>query len=122
MTPEGLIKKTIAGILDKSKLIFGVQIFFWYNPSTGIFDPKTRRFRKNTSKHSIKGVSDILGITEKGTFIAIEVKAGKNKTTEDQDKFLAKIKSLNGISIVIYSPNEFVDKMKEQLKITRNIV
>jgi hypothetical protein len=122
MTPEGIVKKEIANVLLKSKSIFGIQIFFWYNSSTGIFDPKTKRFRMNMSKHTINGVSDILGITENGTFVAIEVKAGKNKTSPAQDLFLKKIESMNGIAIVAYSSTELIKKMAEALKKSKDII
>lgn len=55
-------------------------------------------------RSGIKGSSDIIGIEKiTGRFIAIEVKAGKNITSTEQDIFLENINRRNGLAIVAYS-------------------
>lgn len=120
MTPEGLIKYGIAAILLRCHSSFGVDCYFWYNASTGIFDPRTRRFRRNNSRHSIKGVSDILGLLEDGTFIAVEVKAPKGRATVEQKKFLEKINSMGGIGLLVFGVDDFKQKFKSALEIHKN--
>lgn len=90
------------------------KIFAWKNQSTGTFDPRKGVFRKSRNTHHINGVSDILGIID-GKFLAIEVKKPyvskktmqfKYRTqeeleklaSEDQVKFINKVKSQGGIA------------------------
>lgn len=115
MTPEGRVKLAIAHILAKSDSLFGVGVFFWYNSSTGIFDPKSRRFRRNSSPFAIKGTGDILGLLDNGTFISIEVKSAKGKPSEHQISFANKVREMGGIAIVAYSSMDFVKKFREEL-------
>lgn len=92
--------------------------FVWKNQSVGVFNPKTGGFQKSRNNHHINGVSDILGITRDGRFIAIEVKrpyfskktkSFKHRTqeelekmaSEDQVSFINKIKARNGIGFYI---------------------
>lgn len=115
-TPEGKVKHGIASVLSKSRMLFGVDCFFWYNSSTGIFDPSTKRFRRNNSPHSILGVADILGLLSNGQFIAIEVKSAKGRLSIHQKAFLAKVEQMNGIAIVAYSVDDFVSKFKKIIR------
>lgn len=50
-----------------------------------------------------KGVSDILGISKDGKFIAVECKVKGNKPTQFQLDFLESISSRGGIAILAYS-------------------
>lgn len=103
------------------------KIFTWKNQSTGTFDPRKGVFRKSRNVHHINGVSDILGIVD-GKFLAIEVKKPyvskktlqfKYRTQEeleklasdDQVKFINKIKSLGGIAFYADS----IDVVEDQL-------
>ncbi len=90
-------------ILDRLKIV--PNSFFWKNNSGGIFDPKARVFRKNTNRHIIKGVPDILGLIA-GRFVGIEVKKPKpNKTypSKDQKVFIEKVESVGGIAFIARS-------------------
>jgi penicillin-binding protein-related factor A (putative recombinase) len=84
-------------------LNFLPECFAWKNNSTGVFDPVKKKYRNNKNKFVINGVSDILGIY-KGKLLAIEVKRLKSdKPSEDQVKFLERVKKLGGISGVARS-------------------
>ena len=56
------------------------------------------------------GVPDIVCCI-KGRFVAIECKAGKNKTTAIQDKNIEQIRLNGGVAIVVNEDN--LDEMKE---------
>lgn len=95
MTPEGRVKNLICSWLSLQKC------FFFVHDSVGIYDPVRKQFRTNKSPYRVKGVSDILGIWE-GKFLAIEVKAGRNRPTEDQVAFIDTVNDRGGIGIIAW--------------------
>lgn len=109
-TPETLVKRQISEYIA----IFHPCAMFWWNKSTGIFDKKRGVFRKAKSRFDMNGVPDILGIY-RGLFFAIEVKAGKNKPSESQDKFLLEFNRRGGFGIVAYGVAD-VQKLFIELK------
>jgi len=74
------------------------KIFAWKYNSVGIKKPNGSYI-----PIGLKGVSDIIGLTDDGKFIAIEVKMKGNKPSIYQEEFLNQIKQRNGIAIVAYS-------------------
>ncbi len=82
--------------------------FCWKNQNIGVFDPKAKVFRKNHSKHQMKGISDILGVIN-GKMVAIEIKkpktemAAKTYPTRAQKDFLAKVRDNGGHGLVARS-------------------
>jgi len=60
-----------------------------------------------------KGISDIIGWTPKGVFIAVECKDGKGKVTIEQDNFLSKLKSNGGVAIVARSLDELINQLDQ---------
>lgn len=58
------------------------------------------------------GVPDLV-VCYKSHFVGIECKAGKNKTTEIQDRNLIAIKKNGGIAVVVNENN--LDELKEML-------
>lgn len=50
-----------------------------------------------------KGISDIIGMTPGGQFLAVECKMGRNKPSEDQQRFLDSVQEHGGLAIVAYS-------------------
>lgn len=99
LKPISLSEKDIENQILKL-LRFKYNIFAWKNYSTGIYDPRTRKFRK---AHTIKGVADILGVLLDGKLLAIEVKKKPNKPTIDQINFINHINSRHGIAFVAYN-------------------
>jgi len=55
---------------------------------------------------SIKGISDIIGITPKGKFFAVECKAYKGKVSPEQEVFQNAVVSSNGLAFVVYDIGE----------------
>ena len=82
-TPEGKVKDKVVKILKQ----YGVYYFF---PVTGGF--------------GMSGIPDII-CCHNGRFIAIECKAGKNKTTALQDAHIARIREAGGVAVVINEEN-----------------
>ena len=72
--------------------------FAWRNNTTGIYDSRKKCYRARTGKYNIKGVADILGITNDGRFIAIEVKRPGGRASREQQNYLSRIKALGGIA------------------------
>ena len=56
-----------------------------------------------------KGSSDLIGITNKGKFFAIEVKTEKGRTSKEQEQFLEHVRLRGGISGVARSPQDALD-------------
>lgn len=91
MTPEKKVKNKVKAMLD--------EVGAYY------FSPVTGGFGKS-------GVPDIV-VCYKSHFVGIECKAGKNKTTEIQDRNLVAIKKNGGIAVVVNENN--LDELKEML-------
>lgn len=117
MTPEGLVKLKIAKILSFGEVIFKKKIVFWYNTSTGIYDPRKKVYRRNNSPYAMLGVSDILGIIEGGIMLAIEVKAKKGRTTPAQREFLLKINEMGGVGMIANDPDTFIIELKKRISV-----
>jgi len=82
-TPEGKVKDAVVAHIKAS----GAYYFF---PATGGFGKA--------------GVPDII-ICHKGTFIAVECKAGKGTTTALQFRELTRIRDAGGTAVVINEEN-----------------
>jgi Holliday junction resolvase len=83
MTPEGKVKKKVGELLKQ----YGVYFFF---PAMGSFGRA--------------GVPDIVGCY-RGTFLAIECKAGNGKTTPLQEREIDNIRKAKGMAFVINENN-----------------
>ena len=94
-------------------LMFRRDVFVFPIDSVGIFDPIRKIYRKKNSRFHIKGVSDILGITSKGVFLAIEVKSEKGAVRPDQKIFLDRISEMGGISFVARSVSDVVSALAD---------
>jgi len=80
--------------------------YFFKLNNTGIYDPKTKRFRK-PQKYDVLGKSDIMGVY-RGVFVALEVKTPKTRkrVSDHQRLFLNNIKRNGGTSGVVCSVEE----------------
>lgn len=101
-TPEQLVTLAITQYLNLRGHVFKRN----QSGMTFIKGPmgKTRAIRMGE-----KGWPDLIGL-EKGTgrFFGIEVKAGKNKATPEQEAMLHKIRFNKGIAVLAYSVDEVV--------------
>lgn len=56
-----------------------------------------------------KGISDIVGVTRGGKFLAVEVQTGGSVPTADQRDFLNAVKRRGGIALVVYDSSDLAD-------------
>ena len=90
-TPEALVKKRIRKVLETSGAYFAMPIGTGYGNS---------------------GVPDFL-VCHQGSFIAVEAKAGKGRTTALQESHLSKIRAAGGTALVINETN--INQLEELL-------
>lgn len=57
--------------------------------------------------HTAKGVPDIIGMHHSGIFVAVEVKIGSDRLSDDQRGFLARIQEMGGRAVTVGSFAEF---------------
>lgn len=55
--------------------------------------------------NSAKGCSDLI-VSYRGRFLAVEVKVGNNKPTEEQQRFLDRVTATDSIACVVYSVDD----------------
>lgn len=69
-------------------------LFFWKQPSIGLFDVTRKAFRK-LPKYGIRGVPDII-IIENGLFFGVEIKTRTGRQSEHQKAFESRLRLKNG--------------------------
>ena len=92
---EQQIKKSIADYLRLKKFIV------INHRNVGIFKQDTKRYIPLPAGE--KGVSDLIGCSPDGRFLAVEVKRPGGKATPDQIEFLERVKASGGIAVLAYS-------------------
>jgi hypothetical protein len=81
-----------------------------------------RVFRNNTGKLQDKtgrwvdfglcvGSSDLIGLTQDGRFLAIEVKRPGEKATQAQERFIEMVNSMGGVAFVATSAKDVYDRL-----------
>lgn len=63
-------------------------------------------------KHGDKGISDIIGCSPQGRFIAIEVKKPEGKVSEEQLDFIERVNRIGGTAFVAYSLDDVMAKIE----------
>jgi hypothetical protein len=84
------------------------RIKAWNNP-TGAVRIGPGRFLR----FGFKGSSDILGCLPGGRFLAVEVKAPGGRLSPEQKQFLAEIRELGGLALVVKSWKEIDGTLRE---------
>ena len=69
--------------------------YVWRAASVGVFDTKQMHFRAAAKK----GVSDVLACF-KGRLIAVEIKIGTDRLSEEQEGFMRNVEHAGGVAIV----------------------
>jgi hypothetical protein len=102
LTPEGRVKAACLRYLEKR----GIKA--WNNPSgcTRIAPDRWLHFGK-------KGSADILGCLPDGRFLAVEVKAERGRLSPEQRQFLADIKTLGGMAVMVRGWKELDNALHE---------
>lgn len=104
---EQQIQKAISDYLKLKKvIIFKHRNVGIYKKDTGKYIPLS---------YGERGISDLIGCTNSGRFIAVEVKRKGGKATEDQISFLERIKQAGGIAFLAHSIDDVVEETKDIL-------
>lgn len=69
--------------------------------NSGAMSGEHKGKRRFVRFHDAPGCSDIIGMTLRGTFLAVEVKIGKNRPTDLQRAFLDDVNIRGGIGLVV---------------------
>lgn len=98
---EQQIQKAIIDYLKLKKfIVFKHRNVGIYKQDTGSYIPLPCGER---------GISDIIGCSSAGRFVAIEVKKPGGKASPDQKDFLARIEASGGIALLAYSLDEVLN-------------
>jgi len=98
MPKEADLQKTILDYLRLKKcLVFKVN-------NGGVYIKKRNCYMRSP----MRGVSDIIGCTQKGRMIAIEVKMKGKKPSSEQLDFIEQVKSRGGITAVAYTLDDII--------------
>lgn len=84
---ESDLQRTVCEYLTRKKH------FFWRQNNTPIFDPIQRRFRK-MSKYTMKGIPDIVVLTDGGYAVFLELKAKTGRLSPEQKEFQARCEAI----------------------------
>ena len=84
--------------------------FAWRASSVGVYDSKAQSYRTAPKK----GVSDILACW-KGRLIAIEIKIGKDRLSDEQIGFIKNIEHAGGIAFVLKDFDDFLLQWNKRL-------
>jgi hypothetical protein len=82
------------------------------NNTTGIWDAEKQVYRKNAGQN---GIPDVVGVV-RGFFLAVEVKAGKDRQTDVQRICQQDIECARGVYFLVRSTDEFLKLFDEWLK------
>jgi len=82
--------------------------YAWRSSSVGVFDTKRMHFRAAAKK----GVSDVLACF-RGRLIAVEIKIGTDKLSDEQTGFMRNIEHAGGIALVVTNFEDFKQKWEE---------
>ena len=85
--------------------------YAWRASSVGVYDTKIQSFRTAAKK----GVSDILACYE-GRLIAIEVKIGKDRLSDEQTGFIANIRHASGYAFIATDFESFITEWEIFIK------
>ena len=63
-------------------------------------------------RFGVPGVSDIIGFSPTGRFLAAEAKVGKNQPSAAQAAFLASVREAGGIAVVFWNLDDLADGIR----------
>ena len=115
MITRTAIRHTSANVLTQHALrILALKGYYcWRQNNAAIYDSEKKVYRKNSTK---KGVSDIIGFhRHTGRFVAVEIKAGKDRLSEEQEAFLELVKTSGGVSLVVRNSEDLEKIIKSDL-------
>lgn len=90
------------------KWLYWHGCFVWRHNTGMLRDAENRPIR-----FGLKGSADIIGMTPKGRFLAVECKAGKKDLTEDQLGFKSKVLSRGGLYLLARGTDDLEQNKRE---------
>ena len=102
---EQEIQKAILDYLKLKKFIV------FKHRNVGIFKQATGKYIPLALGE--KGISDIIGCSPEGRFVAVEVKRKGIHLSPDQEYFLNKIRAAGGIAILAYSIDDVLKEVEQ---------
>lgn len=100
---ESEIQKAIMDYLKIKKFVV------FKHRNVGIFKQSTKQYIPLPAGEL--GISDIIGCTKDGKFLAIEVKRPGGKPSPNQVDFLQRVRQNGGIAILAYSLDDVMSKI-----------
>ncbi len=113
-TTAAAVPKTKTNALTKQALrvldLKGYEV--WRQNNAAVYDTKIEKFRANSST---PGIVDIIGYQRKtGIFVACEIKAGKDRLSQDQINFLNRVSINGGLAMVVRTTDHLEQFIKNQ--------
>ena len=85
----------------------------WRNNNAGVYDATKKVYRANSTT---KGIPDILGYRKSDArFLAVEIKAGKDRLTQEQADFIVSLQDAGGVAYVVRSIDDIEKLINEVL-------
>ena len=88
-----------------------VPLFWRQNSGALKIDGRWIRLTWNHKGEAVRGISDILGVLDDGSFLAIEVKGPGKKPTKAQLYFINEINEVGGLAFVARSLDDVHEKL-----------
>lgn len=82
--------------------------FFWRNNNTPIYDIRKKVFRA-MPKYTMRGIADILVITDGGFVVFLEIKTTKGRLSADQRAFRSKCEEVGAEYYIINNKDQLKD-------------
>lgn len=81
--------------------------------TTGMYDGRLKRYRHSGATH---GVADLVG-TFKGKSVSVEVKFGRDKQSERQEKYQRQVEAAGGVYIIARSFDGFLSEINNKFQL-----
>jgi hypothetical protein len=86
---------------------------FVYRQNQGSVSAEYKGRKRYVRFAGVDGISDIVGMTPAGQYLAVECKVRPNRPTTDQENFLARVRQGGGVALLVYSIDELIAAMKQ---------
>lgn len=96
--PESTVLHDCSRVLDQHPLVA-----FWWRNNVG-----ATTLRGRYVKFSFVGASDLMAVSTRGRFMAVECKATGKKPTDEQAAFLSNVKKAGGFAVCVDHPGKLV--------------
>lgn len=103
-----------ADLVAQCLMALNLRGVFCWRQNSGAFvvgSGPARRFVRMV--RGAEGVADVIGLLPGGRFLAVECKVGRNRPTEKQSAFLARVAALGGLALVVRDVRELDEAIEE---------